>query len=301
MAKYAKTPKSFINIKDLGFALLKTDEADGTIEYTNITQTRGLQEISVETGGDIVNAYADGGIIESGNTDGEGKISMTMHAFPQEIRELIFNEIYNEKGVYAEQQGKQNNYVAVWFKRERRDGTFQRVGLTKVMFSDPQIEGKSSEENWEFSSEESEGTAMHRVADGKRKIMFDSAKDGADEKEFFKTLLANENGLDQADSDFNKAEDVKVTEIVVEPSSANVEVGSTINLTATVKPDNAKNKNVMFSTADTQKVNVDANTGVVTGLSEGQATVTVSAQDGSGVVGTATVTVNARPEYEETL
>ena len=38
------------------------------------------KEISVETGGEIVNA-CDGSIIESGTTDGEGKISMTMHAF----------------------------------------------------------------------------------------------------------------------------------------------------------------------------------------------------------------------------
>ncbi|MDK3718819.1 Ig-like domain-containing protein, partial [Staphylococcus pseudintermedius] len=125
--------------------------------------------------------------------------------------------------------------------------------------------------------------------------------DGADEKEFFKVLLANENGLDQADSDFNNAEDVKVTEIVVEPSSANVDVGNTINLTTTIKPDNAKNKSIKFSTTDTQNINVDANSGVVTGLSEGQATVTVSAQDGSGVVGTATVTVNPRQDSEETL
>ncbi|YCT32477.1 Ig-like domain-containing protein [Staphylococcus pseudintermedius] len=131
--------------------------------------------------------------------------------------------------------------------------------------------------------------------------MFDSAKDGADEKEFFKVLLANENGLDQADSDFNNAEDVKVSEIVVEPSSANVDVGNTINLTTTIKPDNAKNKSIKFSTTDTQNINVDANSGVVTGLSEGQATVTVSAQDGSGVVGTATVTVNPRQDSEETL
>ncbi|WP_425329313.1 major tail protein [Staphylococcus chromogenes] len=47
---------------------------------------------------------------------------MTMHAFPQEIRQLIFNEVYNEHGVYAEKPRKQTNYVAVWFKRERKDG-----------------------------------------------------------------------------------------------------------------------------------------------------------------------------------
>ena len=189
MVKYAKTPKSFINIKDLGFALLETDELDGTIKYSNVTQTRGLQEISVETGGEIVNGYADGTIIESGNTDGEGTISMTMHAFPQEIRELIFNEIYDENGVYAEERGKQNNYVAVWFKRERRDGSYQQVGLTKVMFSDPNLEGQTAEENWEFTSEESEGTAMHRVADNKRKILFDSSREGANIDSFFEKLL----------------------------------------------------------------------------------------------------------------
>lgn len=202
MVKYAKTPKSFINIKDLGFALLETDELDGTIKYSNVTQTRGLQEISVETGGEIVNAYADGSIIESGNTDGEGNISMTMHAFPQEIRELIFNEVYDENGVYAEKRGKQNNYVAVWFKRERKDGSYQQVGLTKVMFSDPSLEGKTAEEDWEFSSEESEGTAMHRVADGKRKILFDSARDGAKVDSFFQELL---NGAYDTKTEVNTA------------------------------------------------------------------------------------------------
>ncbi|MCE5042827.1 Ig-like domain-containing protein [Staphylococcus chromogenes] len=297
MVKYAKTPKSFINVKDLGFALLETDEADGTVKYTNITQTRGLQEISVETGGEVVNAYADGGIIESGNTDGEGKISMTMHAFPQEIRQLIFNEVYNEHGVYAEKQGKQNNYVAVWFKRERKDGTFQRVGLTKVMFSDPQIEGKTSEENWEFSSEESEGTAMHRIADGKRKILFDSAKEEADENEFFKELFSNEEGLEAKDpeedseGDFSEAEDVTIT---IEPSSAEVKVDSTVQLRANVSPEDAiDSDDVTFESSNTDVATVDENTGLVTGVSEGEARIAVGSGSRRKVYAQATVRVTS--------
>lgn len=297
MVKYAKTPKSFINVKDLGFALLETVEADGTVKYTNITQTRGLQEISVETGGEVVNAYADGGIIESGNTDGEGKISMTMHAFPQEIRQLIFNEVYNEHGVYAEKQGKQNNYVAVWFKRERKDGTFQRVGLTKVMFSDPQIEGKTSEEDWEFSSEESEGTAMHRIADGKRKILFDSAKEEADEKEFFKELFSNEEGLEAKDleedseGDFSEAEDVTIT---IEPSSAEVKVDSTVQLRANVSPEDAiDSDDVTFESSNTEVATVDENTGLVTGVSEGEARIAVGSASRRKVYAQATVRVTS--------
>lgn len=297
MVKYAKTPKSFINVKDLGFALLETDEADGTVKYTNITQTRGLQEISVETGGEVVNAYADGGIIESGNTDGEGKISMTMHAFPQEIRQLIFNEVYNEHGVYTEKQGKQNNYVAVWFKRERKDGTFQRVGLTKVMFSDPQIEGKTSEEDWEFSSEESEGTAMHRIADGKRKILFDSAKEEADEKEFFKELFSNEEGLEAKDleedseGDFSEAEDVTIT---IEPSSAEVKVDSTVQLRANVSPEDAiDSDDVTFESSNTEVATVDEKTGLVTGVSEGEARIAVGSASRRKVYAQATVRVTS--------
>lgn len=188
MVKQARTPRSYINIKDLGFAVLKTDEVNNIV-YEKVTQTRGLQEVGVESGGEIVNAYADGGIIESGNTDGEATINLTMHAFPQEIREIIFNEVYDEDGIYEEKKGKQNNYVAVWFKRERRDGSFQRVGLTKVMFSEPKMEGSTAEDKWEFSQEEVEGTAMHRIGDDSRKIIFDSKTKEDDESKFFERLL----------------------------------------------------------------------------------------------------------------
>ncbi|MHD0383343.1 major tail protein [Staphylococcus simulans] len=188
MVKQAKTPRAYVNIKDLGFAVLTTDEPK-EIKYDKVTQTRGLQEISLESGGEVVNAYADGGIIESGNTDGESSFNLTMHAFPKEIREIIFNEVYDENGIYEEVKGKQNNYVAVWFKRERRDGSFQRIGLPKVMFSEPNIEGSTAESDWEFSQEEVEGTAMHRVFDDTRKIIFDSEKKDDDETEFFQRLL----------------------------------------------------------------------------------------------------------------
>lgn len=117
--KHASAPKAYINITGLGFAKLTKEGAE--LKYSDITKTKGLQKIGVETGGELKTAYADGGPIESGNTDGEGKISLQMHAFPKEIRKIVFNEDYDEDGVYEEKQGKQNNYVAVWFRQERRD------------------------------------------------------------------------------------------------------------------------------------------------------------------------------------
>src|SRR5699024_11495856 len=57
------------------------------------------------------------------------------------------------------------------------------------MFADPAIEGSTAEDEWEFSQEEVEGTAMHRLNDETRKIMFQSDLEGASEDKFFDDLL----------------------------------------------------------------------------------------------------------------
>lgn len=75
-------------------------------------------------------------------------------------------------------------------------------------------------------------------------------------------------------------------------SGANqVEAGKTVKLTATVKPDNATNKNVIWSSSNPNVARVDAN-GNVTGLRAGTVTITVTTVDG-GHKATYTVTVKA--------
>ncbi|WP_238674844.1 Ig-like domain-containing protein [Staphylococcus felis] len=87
---------------------------------------------------------------------------------------------------------------------------------------------------------------------------------------------------------------MKVNSIAIEPSSAQVQVDSTVQLSATVQPSGATNTGVTYSTTDTQYATVNADTGLVTGVAEGTATITATAKDGSGVTGTATVTVTPK-------
>ena len=88
--------------------------------------------------------------------------------------------------------------------------------------------------------------------------------------------------------------DVKVTGITLGPSTPSVEAGKTIQLTATVVPDNAANKAVTWASKTTEVATVDQN-GLVTGVEAGTADITVTAKDGSGVTATITVTVTATP------
>lgn len=68
-------------------------------------------------------------------------------------------------------------------------------------------------------------------------------------------------------------------------------MGATTTLTATVSPDDATDKAVSYASSKTAVASVSAS-GVVTGVSAGSATITVTTHDGSKTASTA-VTVTA--------
>lgn len=95
-----------------------------------------------------------------------------------------------------------------------------------------------------------------------------------------------------------KAKQVAVSKITVSPKTLNLEVGQTGTLTATVKPDNATNKTVTWTTSN-DKVATVVN-GVVTAVGKGTATITAAA-DGKTAACTVTVKVPACNHSEDKL
>jgi alpha-amylase len=87
------------------------------------------------------------------------------------------------------------------------------------------------------------------------------------------------------------AGNVLVTGVTVSPTSATINVGATQQLTATIAPTNATNKNVTWTSSNSAVATVSAS-GLVTGIASGSATITVSSVDGSKTAACA-ITVNA--------
>jgi hypothetical protein len=79
-------------------------------------------------------------------------------------------------------------------------------------------------------------------------------------------------------------------EVTVTPASANVAVGASVTLTASVTGTNP-NKNITWASSDPTKATVDAATGKVTGVAVGQTTVTATAAADAGVKGSALINV----------
>ena len=82
---------------------------------------------------------------------------------------------------------------------------------------------------------------------------------------------------------------VAVTEVTLNKTELSLKKGESETLTATVKPDNATDKSVTWSTSDASIATVDQN-GKVTAVKEGTATITAKAGDKSA---TCTVTVSS--------
>ena len=76
------------------------------------------------------------------------------------------------------------------------------------------------------------------------------------------------------------SENISVESVEVSPSSKTLEIGAKQQLTATIKPDNATNKNVTWSSSNPSVATVDAN-GLVTAVAVGTANITATTADGN--------------------
>lgn len=94
--------------------------------------------------------------------------------------------------------------------------------------------------------------------------------------------------------------DPSVTGVVVTPSEAEVEVGSTVTLSATVQGDEGVSQAVTWSSSHTSVATVTQQ-GVVTGVAEGTATVTATSQADTTFSGQAAITVLAEDEPPVTV
>ena len=90
---------------------------------------------------------------------------------------------------------------------------------------------------------------------------------------------------------------VPVTGITLDKTTASVEAGKSLTLTATVTPDNATDKTVTWTTSDRSVATVDS-TGIVIGIKAGTATITAKAGEKTA---TCTVTVTAASTEPEVV
>ena len=98
----------------------------------------------------------------------------------------------------------------------------------------------------------------------------------------------------EGDTPPQPGETVAVTGVTLNKTEATIKVGVSLQLTATIAPTNATNKNVTWSSSDSSVATVNA-VGKVTAVKAGSATITVKTNDGEKTA-TCQITVEANEE-----
>src|SRR5699024_4982692 len=141
-----------------------------------------------------------------------------------------------------------------------------------------------------YKGEEIVGSA-ERGEDGKAKVTVDGLDANTDYATgTYQVSFSNENGeSEKVDVPSFKTKPIAVTGVTIAPKTASVDVDATTKLNSTVAPSTATNKSLSYKSSDEAVATVSSN-GTVTGVAEGDVTITVTTQDGNKS-DTATVTV----------
>lgn len=172
----------------------------------------------------------------------------------------------------------------IWLKAQWKEGT------------KPQVDDKDITYEWTHSYKDGspvEEDAVRRVngdpVNGIPSVVITVGDEKVPKEKVYVTLTATEKATGTEDASEQKKVLATATwelniyisiESISLPETANVELGQTITLTPSIKPEDATNKNVAWKSDNEDIARVDPKTGVVTGVKTGKAKITATVVDG---------------------
>lgn len=193
-----------------------------------------------------------------------------------------------------------NKYFAIMYRTKGTDGGYRYVSRLKGQFNIPEETNSTENDGTDTNNTQIQFTGIYTDHEfnkgiyngssweksGVKGIVVDARYGLADVSNFFASV--------QTPDSVQVSGRVAVTGVGLAPSTDTITVGETLAMTATVVPANATNKAVTYASSAEAVATVDED-GVVTALSEGSTTITVTTSDG-GFTDTATITVQEASE-----
>lgn len=298
MADTSQQIFEFRGVDKFYFAEVTKDDATGYETATPIHIP--VQEIGKSTDSASEAHYYDNKAMIVVNSESADAITLTI-APPalDKLAQLIGKSFDPTTGMMVDSP-RQNKYYAITYRTKGTDGGYRYVSRLKGQFNIPeetyQTENDGTDTNntqitftgiyteYEFTKGVYDGSAWSPA--GAKGIVVDARYGLADITTFFDAIQTP----DSIQIAPEPHTDIPVTGVTVTPTTGSVTVGEQLTLTAAVAPTDATNKSVTWSSSDDTIATVED--GVVTGVSAGDATITVTTVDGS-FTATCGVTVEA--------
>lgn len=224
-------------------------------------------------------------VIESQGSD---EITINASGIPFDILAEITGQYYDATtGMFVEQE-RTPGYFAFGYRTQKTDGTDVYVWRLKGTFSIPDSSHNTQNDSTDANGQELTFTGIsttHKFTKTNKPakaVNVDTSVNTVDVSDFFDSV--------QTPDTIQPVTPPSVTGIGVTPSSASVAEGGSVQLTATLYPAGASGV-ITWTTSDDTYASVDQ-TGKVSGLAEGSATITATC---GTYTDTCSVTVTAAP------
>lgn len=295
MADTSQQIFEFRGVDKFYFAEVTQDDAEGYVCSTPIHIP--VQEVGKSTDSASEAHYYDNKAMIVVNSESADTITLTL-APPalNELAQLIGKSFDATTGMMVDSP-RQNKYFAIMYRTKGTDGAYRYVSRLKGQFNIPEETYQTENDGTDTNNTQIEFTGIYTEHEfnkgiydgiqwtkaGAKGIVVDARYGLVDLSTFFNSI--------QTPDSIQASSSIAVTGVGLSPSADIIAVDETLQLVATVYPTNASNKNVTYSSSDDSIATVSA-TGLVTGVAEGTATITVTTADGSKT-DTCSITVEA--------
>lgn len=284
----------FRGVDNFYFAEVTQDDAEGYACGTPVHIP--VQEVGKSTDSSSEAHYYDNKAMIVVNSESADTITLVLA--PPELAKLakMIGKSFDQTTGMLVDSPRQNKYFAIMYRTKGTDGGYRYVSRLKGQFNIPEESVTTEDDGTDTSNMSFEFTGIYTEhefnkgiynsetqtweAAGVKGIVVDARYGLANVSNFFASV--------QTPDTVQVAGGTAVTGVGVAPSSAEVAVGDTVTLTATVIPNTATNKAVTWSSSAEGVATVE--NGVVEGVSAGSATITVTTVDG-GKTDTCAITV----------
>jgi phi13 family phage major tail protein len=248
---------------------------DSTENFTTgpVIELAGVSQISKETDSTNEAHYYDNIAAVVISSTGADTLTINTSAIPLDVLAKITGQTYDAaKGLFVERE-RTPGYWALGYKTKTTDGVDMYVWRQKGTFNMPgqtnATENDGTDANGQEITYTGVGTVHKYTLDGKltsiNAVTVDTSINPVNETVFFASVQTPD----------TIAGAPEVTGIGVSPASVSVAEGAKVQLTATLYPAGATGT-IVWSSSASGTASVDADTGEVTGVAAGSATITAT-------------------------
>lgn len=264
-------------VSDAVYAKVLRDDLDG-LEFGPVKDFAGVSEIGKTTESNNEAHYYDNIPAVIISSTGADTLAINTAGIPLDILADITGQYYDAAtGMFVEQERDPGDY-AFGYRTQKTDGTEVLVWRLKGSFSIPSTTNATQDAGTTANGQTLNYTGISTIhkftKTGKpaKAVNLDTSGNLVDTSDFFESV--------QTPDTITSSTVIPVSGVGLAPSESSLVVGDTIQLVSTVYPVNATNKAVTYASSDAEVASV-SETGLVTALSAGTATITVTTTDGS--------------------